>query len=157
MKAGQFALYAIVLIIVGAFFLIVFKPVANILLDTVFSWIPEWYNFVQDMSLFDKKNILMATLVSFFILTLIVPVVEEFYFRGFLMARMSWMGVSSVLLNVALFSIYHFYQPWMIITRFVAMLPLYYFVYKKKSLKLGIVVHAFGNFIDVVAYIMLLL
>lgn len=152
----EFVLYTILMFIIGGALLIVLQPVADFLLKTVFSWIPGWYNFVQDMSLFGKADILIAALISFFILTIVVPVVEEFYFRGFLMERMKWMGLYSVLLNVFLYSAYHFYQPWFIITRFVAMLPVYYFVYKKDSLKLGIIVHCLANSLDVIAYTMLL-
>lgn len=157
LKINEFILYSLSLTIVGAIFLISLKPLSNCLLRTVFGWVPSWYNFVQDMSLFSKNYIIIAILVSFFILTLIVPIVEEFYFRGFLLARMKWIGKYSVLFNVILFSVYHFYQPWLIIARIAAMLPLYYFVYKKDSLKLGILVHCLGNFADVVSYMTLLI
>lgn len=157
LKGKEFILYSLSLLLVGAILLIALKPLADYLLKTVFCWIPDWYNFVQDMSLFGRNGIIAATLVGFFILTLIVPVVEEFYFRGFLLVRMKWMGKYCVLFNVILYSVYHFYQPWLIITRVVAMLPLYYFVYKKDSLKLGITVHCLANFADVVSYMTLLI
>lgn len=157
LKVKVFILYSLSLIIVGGILLIALKPLSNYLLKTVFSWIPSWYNFVQDLSLFSKNYIIIAILVSFFIMTLIVPIIEELYFRGFLLARMKWMGKYSVLFNVILFSVYHFYSPWLIITRIAAMLPLYYFVYKKDSLKLGIVVHCLANFTDVVSYMTLLI
>lgn len=156
LKVKVFILYSLSLIIVGGILLIALKPLSNYLLKTVFYWIPSWYNFVQDMSLFSKNYIIIAILVSFFILTLIAPIIEELYFRGFLLARMKWMGKYSVLFNVILFSVYHFYQPWLIIARIAAMLPLYYFVYKKDSLKLGILVHCLANFADVVSYMTLL-
>lgn len=157
LKSKAFIFYTIVLLIVGGMLLIALKPLSDYILKTVFFWIPSWFNFVQDMSMFGKKYILVAILVSFFLFTLVIPIIEEFYFRGFLLARMKWMGNYSVLLNVILFSVYHFYQPWLIMTRIAAMLPLYYFVYKKDSLKLGIVVHCLANFIDVVAYATLLI
>ena len=157
LKVKVFILYSLSLIIVGGILLIALKPLSNYLLKTVFCWIPGWYNFVQDMSLFSKNYIIIAILVSFFILTLIAPIIEELYFRGFLLARMKWMGKYSVLFNVILFSVYHFYQPWLIIARIAAMLPLYYFVYKKDSLKLGILVHCLANFADVVSYMTLLI
>ncbi|NME84188.1 CPBP family intramembrane glutamic endopeptidase [Clostridium sp. SM-530-WT-3G] len=157
LKVSAFILYSLSLIIVGGILLIALKPLSNHLLETIFCWIPSWYNFVQDMSLFSKNYIIIAILVSFFILTLIAPITEELYFRGFLLARMKWMGGYSVLFNVTLFSIYHFCQPWLIIARIAAMLPLYYCVYKKDSLKLGIVVHCLGNFTDVVSYMTLLI
>lgn len=157
LKAKLLILYTFLLIIIGGILLFALMPFSNYLLKTVFCWIPSWYNFVQDLSLFSKNDIIIAILVSFFIFTLLIPIVEEFYFRGFLLVRMKWMGKYSVLLNVILFSVYHFYQPWLIIARIAAMLPLYYFVYKKDSLKLGILVHCLANFMDVVSYMTLLI
>ncbi|WP_080648312.1 CPBP family glutamic-type intramembrane protease [Clostridium pasteurianum] len=66
------------------------------------------------------------------------------------------MGKYSVLLNVILFSVYHFWSPWLIIARILGMLPLYYCVYKKDSLKLAILVHCLVNFTDVVSFMLLL-
>lgn len=156
LKTLEFVKYTFLLLIIGAVLLIVLKPVSELLLKTVFCWIPDWYNFVQDMSTFPKKEIALATGVSFFILTIIVSVVEECYFRGFLLTRMKWMGKYAVLFNVIFYSAYHFYQPWFIVTRAVAMLPVYYYVNKKDSLRLGIVVHCLANFIDVISYMILL-
>ena len=157
LKAKVFILYFLLSIIVGGILLIAVKPLENYLLKTVFSWIPSWYNFDQDLSLFSKNYIIIAILVSFFIFTLIAPIIEELYFRGFLLARMKWMGKYSVLFNVILFSVYHFFSPWTIITKIAMLLPLCYFVYKKDSLKLGILVHCLGQFTMVVSYMTLLL
>jgi uncharacterized protein len=41
---------------------------------------------------------------------------------------MKWMGKYSVLINVILFSAYHFWSPWLIISRIIAMFPMFYFV-----------------------------
>lgn len=134
----------------------VMRPVSDFILNNVFSWIPGWYNFSQDMSMFSKDAIIITMLVSFFFFTLIGPIVEELYFRGYLLARMKWMGKYAVLLNVALFAVYHFWSPWLIAARIIGMLPLYYVVYKKDSLKLGIIVHCLVNFVDVVSIAALL-
>ncbi|WP_297429457.1 CPBP family intramembrane glutamic endopeptidase [Clostridium sp.] len=157
LKVKIFIFYSLSLFIVGGILLIALMPLSNYLLKTVFCWIPSWFNIVQDMSLFSKNYIIIAILVDFFIITLTVPIIEELYFRGFLLARMKWMGKYSVLFNVILFSAYHFFSPWTIITKIATMLPLYYFVYKKDSLKLGILVHCLGNSIDVVSYMTLLI
>jgi len=69
---------------------------------------------------------------------------------------MKWMGKYSVLVNTVLFSVYHLWSPWMIVARIVAFLPLFYWVYKKDSLKLSITVHCLANFTDVVALVALL-
>lgn len=69
---------------------------------------------------------------------------------------MKWMGKYSVLVNTALFAAYHLWLPWIIVARVLALLPLYYWVYKKESLKLSIIVHCLANFTDVVTLVMLL-
>lgn len=156
MKVKEYIFYTISLFLVAGVLMTVLKPLSNNILITVFGWIPNSYNYVQDMSLFSRNFIIISILVSFFVFTLILPIIEELYFRGFLLARMKWMGKYSVFFNVILFSVYHFWSPWLIITRIIAMLPLYYFVYKKDSLKLAILVHCLCNFTDVVFFITLL-
>lgn len=157
LKVKALVLYSLLLILVGGILLAALQPLSNYLLNTVFSWIPDWYNFVQDMNLFHKNYIIVAFFMNFFILIFIEPIIEELYFRGFLLARMKWTGKYCVLFHVVLFSIYHFYQPWLIIARIASMLPLYYWVYKKDSLKLGILVHCLANSVDIVSYIALLI
>ena len=110
------------------------KPVSNYLLNTVFRWIPSWYNWNQDMSLFSRNIIIITILVNFFIFTLIVPIIEELYFRGYLLARMKWMGKYSVLFNVILFSVYHFWSPWLIINKRLIRCYHYIILYIKRTL-----------------------
>jgi uncharacterized protein len=156
LKTKELILYTLSLFILSGILFGALKKLGNYLFNTIFSWVPSWYNYVQDISLFSRNLIIITILVSFFIFTLIGPIIEELYFRGFLLARMKWMGKYSVLLNVILFSVYHFWSPWLVITRIIGLFPLYYCVYKKDSLKLAILVHCLSNFTDVVAFIMLL-
>ncbi|HLO12894.1 MAG TPA: CPBP family intramembrane glutamic endopeptidase [Pseudoneobacillus sp.] len=156
MKLKEYIFYTLLLFIVTGILTTALKPLSNNILNTVFSWIPSSYNYVQDMSLFGRNFIIISIVVSFFIFTLILPIIEELYFRGYLLARMKWMGKYSVFINIILFSVYHFWSPWLIISRIISMLPMYYFVYKKDSLKLAILVHCLCNFTDVVVFITLL-
>lgn len=156
MQVKEYIFYTLLLFIVVGLLMTALKPLSNKLINTVFSWIPSSYNHVQDMSLYDRDFIIISILVSFFVFTLILPIIEELYFRGYLLVRMKWMGKYSVLFNVVLFSVYHIWSPWLILSRIIAMFPLYYFVYKKDSLKLAILVHCLCNFTDVVVLITLL-
>ncbi|MBS4218311.1 CPBP family intramembrane metalloprotease [Bacillus sp. FJAT-49711] len=156
MKVKEYIFYTLSLFLVTGILMTVLKPLSNTILSTFFSWIPNSYNYVQDMTVFNRNLLIISMLVSFFIFTLILPIIEELYFRGYLLARMKWLGKYRVFLNVLLFSVYHFWSPWLIISRIIAMLPLYYFVYKKDSLKLAIFVHCLCNFTDVVVIITLL-
>jgi uncharacterized protein len=156
MKVKEYIFYTLSLFLLTGILTTALKPLSNYLLHTVFSWIPSWYNYIQDMTLFEKNFLIITIVVSFFIFTLIAPIIEELYFRGYLLVRMKWMGKYSVLINVILFSAYHFWSPWLIISRIIALFPMFYFVYKKDSLKLAIIVHCLLNFTDVVVFIALL-
>lgn len=156
MKLKEYIFYTLLLFLITGILMTTLKPLSNFMLRSVFHWVPSWYNYTQDMSLFSRNFIAITIVVNFFFFTLIGPIIEELYFRGYLLARMKWMGRYSVLINVVLFSVYHFWSPWLIIVRVAAMLPLFYYVNKKDSLILAILVHCLANFADVVSLVMLL-
>jgi uncharacterized protein len=156
MKVKEYIFYTLSLFLLTGILTTALKPFSNYLLQTVFSWIPNSYNYLQDMSLFEKNFIIITIVVSFFIFTIIAPIIEELYFRGYLLVRMKWMGKYSVLINVTLFSVYHFWSPWLIISRIISMFPMVYIVNKRDSLKLAIFVHCLLNFTDVVVFMALL-
>lgn len=45
-------------------------------------------NIENIMSLFSRNLIIVTIVVNFFIFTLVGPIIEELYFRGYLLARM---------------------------------------------------------------------
>ncbi|HEX9062386.1 MAG TPA: CPBP family glutamic-type intramembrane protease, partial [Clostridia bacterium] len=98
MSITKLILYSLSLCVAGGTLMTVLKPASDYLLNIVFCWIPGWYNWNQDMSLFNRNIIVLTIVVEFILLTLIVPFVEELYFRGYLLSRMKWMGKYSVLL-----------------------------------------------------------
>lgn len=152
-----YVLYALGLFLLAGVLVTILKPLTALVQNIMFGWIPDWYSFNEDMSQFSKSTLIITTSINFLFMTLIGPVTEEFYFRGFLMARMKWLGKWGVVFHVVLFAIYHFWTPWLIPVRIAVMLPLYFCVYKKDSLKLGIIVHCLVNFTDVIGLIMLIL
>ena len=80
---------------------------------------------------------------------LLGPIVEELYFRGFLLPRMERFGRWAPLVNVSLFSIYHFWSPWQIVARVLGLGPTVYAVQRTRSVYLGMVVHCTLNIIGV--------
>ncbi|TCK98174.1 hypothetical protein EDC19_0592 [Natranaerovirga hydrolytica] len=151
----EYLIYTPVLLIAAGLAMLALNPLTEIML----SWFPDWFTslYIEDMAQYSKPILLITTLVSFFYLTIIAPIIEELYFRGYLLARMKWMGNYGVLLNIVLFSIYHFWSPWLIVSRSIAFLPWLYVVNKKNSLGLAIAVHCLANFTDVIAMLFLLL
>lgn len=95
-----------------------------------------------------SKSDLMLTYSLFFVFVAVLgPLVEELYFRGYLLPRMN--GRYAGLLHSFLFAAYHIFTPWMIPTRTLGLLPLIYAV-KKKNIYIGMIVHVLVNSIDVV-------
>ncbi len=78
------------------------------------------------------------------------PVVEELYFRGYLLPRISRFKASAPLLHAALFSAAHLWQPQNVLLIFLLVVPLYYLVWWKQNIYLSISVHSLANVIGAV-------
>jgi len=122
------------------------------LIDRLFGWLPQWFvtpilpERVGDYS----RGAWAVTIVAFFLLNgLVGPIVEELYFRGYLLPRMEWMGRWAPLVNVSLFSLYHFWSPWQLVARILGVGPIVYAVRWKRNVYLGMVVHCTLNVIGV--------
>jgi uncharacterized protein len=63
--------------------------------------------------------------------------VEEFYFRGYLLPRLSRFGNWAPLINAVLFSLYHFFTPWQALSRIVAVTPIAWVVQRKRCIYIG--------------------
>lgn len=74
---------------------------------------------------------------------------EELDFRGYLLPRMSQFGRWAPLLNVVLFSLYHFWSPWQFFSRVAGVTPFAYAVWRKENVYLGMIVHGLLNTISV--------
>ena len=69
------------------------------------------------------------------------PIVEELYFRGYLLPRISQLRGWAPLFNSVLFSIYHFFSPWQNPLRILAFTPVFYACWKKN---IYVIVHCLG-------------
>lgn len=126
--------------------------------STLFSWLPDWYIISVDYTNLDKGQLLVAFIFAFAVTGIILPIVEEIYFRGFLLPRMEWMGKAAPVVNAFLFSLYHFWSPWQTITRTIALIPFCYVAYKTKNIKITILIHCLLNIMgDAVILLILLL
>jgi uncharacterized protein len=123
------------------------------LIRTLFGWLPQW--FVTPISMEHVGDystaVWVVTLAAFLAINgFLGPIVEELYFRGYLLPRMEWMGRWAPLVNVSLFSLYHFWSPWQIVARILGFAPTVYAVRWKGNAYLGMVVHCSLNSIAVV-------
>ena len=121
-------------------------------IDSLFGWLPEWFVRPIDPDRIGDytREAWLLTLVAYFLLNGFVgPIVEELYFRGYLLPRMAWMGRWAPLVNVSLFSLYHFWSPWQLPARILALAPTVYAVRWKENIYLGMVVHCTGNVLGI--------
>jgi membrane protease YdiL (CAAX protease family) len=127
---------------------IAYNPISLYLETHLSGWLPPW---ATQESLINgllsgpptQRSITLglAVLLSGFV----APVVEELYFRGFLLPRMEHWGWAAPVLNSLLFALYHFYFPGNVPGIFVAFVPLSYVVMIKKNWRIGAVVHSMFN------------
>jgi hypothetical protein len=124
------------------------SPITQYLETHLSAWFPVW---ATQEALINgatgcppiQRNItlLLAVLLSGFV----APVVEELYFRGFLLPRMEHWGWAGPVVNSLLFAVYHFYFPGNVPGIFVAFLPIAYVVQIKKNWRIGAIVHSMFN------------
>lgn len=154
--AWQYPVIVLALLIWGAVAFTLIAPVDNFLVRTLFSWMPAWTLPAATLPqmLQVSKPALIATLVVAFALNGILgPVVEELYFRGYLLPRIPASGRWAPLVNVVLFSLYHFFSPWANVTRIVALIPLVYAVAWKRNLYLSMITHVLLNMLGMLSLI----
>ena len=99
----------------------------------------------------------MTFIISLAVAGIIVPVTEELYFKGFLLPRMEKMCKAAPFVNTLLFTLYHFWSPWQIVTRLLAITPAAYTVRLKKNINIGIIVHCLINITGDSLFILMLL
>lgn len=112
-------------------------------------WLPAWFEMRDTSQLLSySKSVLLATFGVYLLVNgVFAPIIEEIYFRGYLMPRLSRFGRWTPLIETALFTIYHFWQPYYWITQFLPFLPIVSVVWWKRNIKLGIVTHMAMNLI----------
>jgi membrane protease YdiL (CAAX protease family) len=127
---------------------------------SLFGWLPDWYVRplpVDDVASF-TRTAWIVTLTLFVVLNVFAgPMVEELYFRGYLLPRMSRFGRAAPLLNAALFSLYHFWSPWQFLSRVAGVTPFAYGVWWKHNVYLGMAVHVLLNGIGTATVVALIL
>ena len=138
--APPFALWTFVALFAAVLCFALFSPVDKTLL-TWFDWLPNWFFVNEDMSVYSKTIQFINWLVIFLLTGIVGPYVEELYFRGFLLPRLAWMKNWAPVVEAFLFALYHFWSPWQLVTRTLAVLPLVYIVNWKRDLRIGVTAH----------------
>jgi uncharacterized protein len=129
----------IIFVVIGAIFTLL-KPVDAFLQERLFFWMPD-LNYGLDGN-YSRIILIITYSMSLIFNVFLAPLVEELYFRGYLLPRMK--GRFATLFHSFLFAAIHVFTPWMIITRTLGLLPLVFGV-KTKNIYIGIIVHILSN------------
>ena len=142
----QYFVWVTIIIISSGLIITLFKPVTDYL-GGLFNWLPN--EMILDMGLSGEysKTVLIVTYGFILIyVVMIVPAVEELYFRGYLLPRMpSNLKGWTPIIHSTLFALYHTWTPWMFVARTVGVLPIIYSVQHKRNLYIGIIAHCILN------------
>lgn len=122
-------------------------PVDSIVYNYLFLWIPfESIGGASGYLAGYAHSTVVVTLVVSLILTgVILPAIEELYFRGFLLPRLSYLGRWAPILNQILFSLYHLWTPWQFISRIGFFLPTVWVTWRKRDIRISLWVHCLAN------------
>jgi membrane protease YdiL (CAAX protease family) len=143
---GQFVALVLVTFVWSAICsVLLYPPLDEFFIENVFSWVPEWFLLSEDFARYSTAALLVTWVLGFVVNAIVGPTVEELYFRGYLLPRISRLGAWAPLLNTVLFSIYHFFTPWQNIGRIIGLLPMIYATWWKRSIYVSIAVHVLGN------------
>lgn len=128
-----------------------FAPLSN----KVAQLMPEYFNWnnIEQLKQYSKEA-LFVTCVGYFICNVIIgPIIEEFFFRGYLTSKISRLGIFAPLIITVLFSLYHFWLPFNNLFRICAFFPAAWVAWKKKNIYIPIVFHCLCNLLSTISLI----
>ena len=129
----------------GIFSVLVYPPLDEFFIGNVFFWLPDSFFLVEDFSRYSTAALVITWVFGMVVNGVVGPVVEEVYFRGYLLPRISRFGAWAPLVNTVLFSVYHFFTPWQNVGRIVGFLPIVYAAWWKRSIYVSMGAHVLGN------------
>jgi uncharacterized protein len=124
---------------------LLFPPLDEFFIDRFFFWLPDSFFMAEDFAQYSAGTLLITWVFGLLANGIAGPVVEELYFRGYLLPRIARLGRWAPALNMVLFSLYHFFTPWNNVGRFVALLPMVSVTWWKRNIYLGMAVHVLWN------------
>lgn len=112
-----------------------------IIINKLFSFLPEWFNvndIIYNAPKYPNSTLIVTFILAFIVMGIIAPIIEELYFRGYLLPRISEYESSSPFINALLSCIYHFHAPWQLFSSLLFYWPMTHLVWKRKDLKLAL-------------------
>lgn len=145
-KMTEYIIFILVIIAWAVLVGRVMEPLENGVRDGLFSFIPDYIALRNtDYTIFSKGSLIFTAILGIIANGIIAPTTEELYFRGFLLPRINLPPIWAVIVNAVLFSLYHFFSPWYFFSRLLMMMPVYYWVIKRKNIRFSLTAHLIAN------------
>ncbi|MFI6317496.1 type II CAAX prenyl endopeptidase Rce1 family protein [Nonomuraea sp. NPDC050556] len=119
-------------------------PLDNLVYDWFFTWVnyqgagPDGATYLLG---YPHEVVLTTLLICAPFTGFTLPLLEEYYFRGFLLPRLPQLGTWAPIVNTALFSVYHFWAPWTVLSKLVFLYPGVWLAWKNKDIRISITMH----------------
>lgn len=149
---GDYVFLPLVLFACWAVSSLLVVPLTEVLESRFFGWFPERLGtqaLINGLAASSPGQRHLTFVLAIVFSGTLAPIMEEAYFRGFLLPRMSHLGWKAPVANAFLFGLYHFFSPWSLPAIFVAFLPVVFVVQARKNFRIGLVVHAMFNLMGV--------
>ena len=145
-KLTEYLLFMVIIFIWALCVNAIFSPLENGLRDGLFSFVTDSIAMRDtDVFMIDKSKLVISACLGILTNGIVAPVTEELYFRGYLLPRINASPIMAVVVSAGLFSLYHFFSPWYFFSRVFMMIPLYYWVIKRKNIRFSIMAHVVAN------------
>jgi membrane protease YdiL (CAAX protease family) len=130
---------------------VLLAPLSAGIFTRFFAWLPDMFLTTTDLHTYSHPTLIISYLIFFLMIVLTAPILEELYFRGYLLRRMARFGIWAPVIHSVLFALYHVWSPWLAIGRALSVLLLVVVVQWKRNIYLGMAAHILGNSLDAVA------
>jgi len=144
----QFMGFVPLILVAAGGLTVLLAPLGTRIFTRFFAWLPATFLTTTDLHAYSRSTLISSYLVFFLMIVLIAPILEELYFRGYLLPRMARFGSWALVIHSALFALYHVWSPWLAIGRALSVLPLVVVVHWKRNLYLGMAAHILANSVD---------
>lgn len=149
----QYLIWVPLLFVISAGLLFALTPLSDLLFESFFQWVPGWALLDPGSKTYGRATLIITIIVVAVFVVVVYPVIEELYFRGYLLPRITRLGNGAIIVNSLLFGIYHFLEPWSLVARFVALIPVLWIVRRKENITIVIIIHCLGNLAALAALI----
>jgi membrane protease YdiL (CAAX protease family) len=120
-------------------------PLDNLVFDAFFTWVPfegAGGSATTYLDGYAHSQLVTTMLICLPLTGFALPFIEELYFRGFLLPRIAHLRAGAPVLNTVLFSVYHFWAPWTVLSKVIFLFPAVWLVWRKHDIRLSIGMHA---------------